>query len=87
MTICVAVKVAEGLVFAADSTTSLEGRKVDDQGNMVQAGIVQTFEHASKVTQVKDYPIGVMSWGAASIGPRTIQSLIMEFEYDYKEIR
>lgn len=85
MTICVAVKVGEGLVMAADSATILEGTAVTAQGT--QTGVLQAFSYANKVMQVKDYPIAVMSWGIASIRDRSIQSLVMEFEYDYKSIR
>lgn len=81
MTICVSVRIPEGLVLAADSMVSLEGTVDTPQGK--QTGIYQTFEFANKVTQFKDYPIGLMSWGIASISDRSIQSLIMEFEHDY----
>lgn len=79
MTICVAVKVAEGLVLAADSATTLEGTIGG------QSGVLQTFEFANKIAHIKDYPIGVMSWGLGSIGERSIQSLIMEWEYNYPD--
>ncbi len=85
MTICVSVRTPEGLVLAADSMVSLEGTVNTPQGS--QTGIFQTFEFANKVMQLKDYPIGVMSWGMASISNRSIQSLIMEFEYDYKSLK
>ena len=81
MTICVSVRIPEGLVLAADSMVSLEGEVDTPQGK--QRGVFQTFEFANKVTQFKDYPIGLMSWGIASISDRSIQSLIMEFEHDY----
>ena len=81
MTICVSVRIPEGLVLAADSMVSLEGTVDTPQGR--QTRIYQTFEFANKVTQFKDYPIGLMSWGIASISDRSIQSLIMEFEHDY----
>lgn len=81
MTICVAVRVAEGLVLSADSTVALEGTFDTPQGQQRQ--IMQTFDYASKVTRIKDYPIGIMSWGLGAIQNRSIQSLIMEFEYDY----
>jgi hypothetical protein len=84
MTICVSVRIPEGLVLAADSAASLEGTVTTPQGT--QTGILQTFNYASKVAQIKDYPIGVMSWGMASIGNRSIQGLIMEFEYDYPKM-
>lgn len=81
MTICVSVRIPEGLVLAADSMVSLQGTVSTPQGP--QTGIFQTFEFANKVTQIKDYPIGAMIWGIASMNDRSIQSLIMEFEYDY----
>ena len=77
MTICVAVKVAEGLVLAADSITTLEGSIGQ------KTGIIQQFDFANKIAHVKDYPIGVLSWGLGSISDRSIQSLIMEWEYNY----
>ena len=79
MTICVVVKVAEGLVLAADSAATLEGKIAGKP-----AGVLQLFEFANKIARIKDYPIGVMSWGLASISDRSIQSLIMEWEYNYK---
>ena len=75
VTICVSVRVGEGLVLAADSMVTLTGTMG------AQQGIVQTFEFANKLTQLKDYPVGVMTWGAAAMGSRSIQSLIMEYEY------
>lgn len=82
MTICVAVKVAEGLVLAADSTIIVQGPIATPNGQ--QTGIIQTFEFANKVTRIKDYPVGVMRWGIDSINSRSIHSLIMEFEHGYK---
>lgn len=83
MTICIAVKVAEGLVLAADSAVMLQGTIKTPQGD--QDSILQTFMYANKVSRLKDYPIGVMSWGAGSINARSIQSLVMEFEYKYPD--
>jgi hypothetical protein len=84
MTICVSVKVGEGLVLAADSAVVLEGIFNTPVGP--QQGILQNFEFANKVTHFKDYPIGVLNWGLGSINARSIQSLIMEFEYSYQSI-
>jgi hypothetical protein len=79
VTICVSVKVAEGLVLAADSAVTLSGTITTPQG--AQTAIIQTFEYANKVTQIKDYPVGTMSWGIGSIGDRSIQSLVMEHDH------
>jgi hypothetical protein len=41
------------------------------------------FESANKISQFRDYPIGVMTWALGAIADRTVQSLIMECEYSY----
>lgn len=79
MTICVSVRIPEGLILAADSMVTLEGTIDTPKGP--QSGVLQTFESANKLTRIKDYPIGVMTWGIASISNRSIPSLIMEWEY------
>lgn len=84
MTICVSVRIPEGLILAADSMVTLEGTINTPQGQ--QTGVLQTFEFANKVTRIKDYPIGVMTWGIASISNRSIPSLIMEWEHGYPSI-
>jgi hypothetical protein len=81
MTICISVNVAEGLVLAADSAVMVSGTINTPQGT--GQGIIQSFQFANKVTRFKNYPIGIMNWGSGSIGDRSVQSLIMEFEYDY----
>ncbi len=81
MTICVSVRIPEGLILAADSMVTLEGTMNTPKGP--QTGVLQTFEFANKLTRIKDYPIGVMTWGIASISDRSIPSLLMEWEHDY----
>ena len=83
MSICVSVRVAEGLVLAADSATVLMGY-ISPQHKA--PSIIQTFEHSNKVCQIGDLPVGVMTWGNAAILDRTIQSLIMECEYEHTEL-
>ena len=56
MTICVVVKIGEGLVLAADSAATLKGTIGEE------TGIFQVFEFANKIARIKDYPVGVMSW-------------------------
>jgi hypothetical protein len=82
MTICVSVKVPEGLVFSSDSAVSIVDTRLQNGTPVTQ--MIQNFNYANKLTQVKDYPIAVMSWGLAGLSERTIHSLVMEFEYDYK---
>jgi hypothetical protein len=85
MTICVAVKVSEGLVLAADSTAAVQGVMQGADG-ATQSGILKTYDHARKLSHVKDYPIGTLSWGIALIGSRSVESLIKEYEYSLSSL-
>ena len=74
MTIAISIKVGEGLVYAADSTSSffdMTGAKPE---------LVQSFNHARKLIQVEEYPIGILTFGQGSIGSRNLESLVAEFE-------
>lgn len=82
MTICVSVKVGEGLVLAADSAVTLEALIPMPGGGQANQ-IIQNFNFANKVAHFKDYPIGVLNWGLATINARSLHSLIMEFEYTH----
>ena len=86
MSICVVVKVPEGLVLAADSAATVEGGSVTPDGKPGPAGVLKVFQTATKVLQIRDLPLGVMTWGAGGFGARTIASLVEEFE-NTQEIR
>lgn len=79
MSICVLVKVPEGLVLAADSASSIEGGPVLPDGNPGPPGILKVFYGATKVNQIRNFPVGVMTYGVGSFKARTISSLIQEF--------
>jgi hypothetical protein len=70
VTIAVSLKVNEGLVFAADSASTLlvgKGRSI---------GVHRVYNHANKITNLrKGSPIGFMSWDLGSIGPASISTL------------
>ena len=78
MTICVSVKVSEGLVLAADSTAAIQGQIVGQTGG---PQILKTYDNARKLSHIKDYPIGTLTWGMSLVGARSVESLIKEFEY------
>lgn len=81
MSVVIVVKVSEGLVLAADSAATLYGRIEGPEG--VHEGILKTYYNAKKLLQIGDFPIGVLTWGQAFIGPRTVESLVREWEYEY----
>jgi len=78
MTIAISVKVSEGLVLAADSALAVHG-EVKIGNGPPQKGLLQVYSHAKKVTQIKDYPVGTVTWGLGQIGQRTIESLVREY--------
>jgi hypothetical protein len=75
MSIVVAAKVGEGLVLAADSATSIILQSSDGP-----AKIGNIFLYTRKLLHLKDYPIGILTWGLGSIGQRSIESLVKEYE-------
>lgn len=80
VSVVIVVKVSEGLVLGADSASTLHGTMRDPAGNQ-QSGILKTFRNARKLLQIGDFPIGVLTWGHAFIGQRTVESLIREWEH------
>jgi hypothetical protein len=80
MSVVIVVKVSEGLVLAADSAATLAGRIETPQGP--QEGVLKTFFNARKLLQIGDFPIGLLTWGTGSIGARTIESLVRQWEYE-----
>ena len=78
MTIAIAVKISEGLVLAADSASMVQG-ELKVEGQAPQRGVVQVYSHATKLTQVGEWPVGVVTWGVGQIGSRTIESHVQEY--------
>jgi len=72
MTICVAVKVHDCIVFAADSASSLVESGLDDG----RALIANVYAHGNKVFNLrKGLPIAAMTCGMGNIGPISISTL------------
>lgn len=87
MTVCVALKVHDCIVFAADSATSLTG--VDQQGNQK---VVNIYDHANKVFNLhKQLPIAAMTAGIGNFGKcsistisKDLRALFMNGDTNYK---
>ncbi len=74
MSICVSVKARDGVVLGTDSMAQVWMR--DPSG---QVGVAKTYSNARKLFQLGDLPVGVMSYGAANVGDRSIEGLLREF--------
>lgn len=81
MSIVIVVKVSEGLVLGADSAATLSGQIKGPAGS-VYNGVLKTFYNAKKLLQIGDFPIGVLNWGGAFIGNRTLESHVREWEHN-----
>jgi hypothetical protein len=75
MTICAAVKVRDGLILATDSMSTIQGQI---EGG--QIAVLKNYSNARKLFQIRDMPIGVMSYGLGNIGNRSIQGLMGDFD-------
>jgi hypothetical protein len=75
MTIAISIKVNDGAVLATDSASTLIGQ--DEAGNTV---VVNIYENANKIFNInKKIPVGVITWGAGSIGSDSISTLVKDF--------
>jgi len=70
--------------LAADSTATVQGWLGQPAG---QPQILKTYDHARKLSHLKDYPIGTLTWGTSLIGSRSVESLIKEFEYTLPSVQ
>jgi hypothetical protein len=75
VTICITIKVPDGLVLAADSMSSYTILNPATQG----WDVVQSYSYANKLIQFGSVPIGALAWGIGSLQRRSIQNLIEEF--------
>lgn len=74
MTIAISLKVNDGVVLAADSASTLV---IQGQG---APQVVNVYNNANKIFNlVKGLPIGVVTYGAGSIGNASISTLIKDF--------
>ena len=48
--------------------------------------VLKVFFNATKVFQIRNLPVGVLTWGSGSFRARTIASLVEEFE-NTEEVR
>ena len=71
MTVAVACNLPDGVVLGVDSAVTLS----NDKGE-----VVKTYEHAVKLFQLGEKPIGVATYGAGALGNRIIGSYMLEFE-------
>ena len=76
MTLAIAVKVNAGVILAADSATT-----VTDQNG----GVINVYNNANKIFNLyKGLPIGIVTWGQASLGPYSISVLAKDFRAELK---
>lgn len=78
MTVAIVVQVSEGLVLAADSAMIVQG-ELRLPGQPPTTGLLKIYNSATKIIQLKNWPVGVVTFGAAQIGNRTIESHVREF--------
>lgn len=73
MSIAVCVKIHDGVVIASDSASTLVGL----QPEIGQILVMNVYNNANKIFNiVKGLPIGVITWGAGSIGAMSIETVM-----------
>lgn len=79
LTICASVRVRDGLAFATDSMSQIQGS--------AGTGVIKTYSNARKLFQIRYLPIGVMTYGIGNIGNRTIQGLMLDFKPTTNDVK
>lgn len=78
MTVCVAIKVHDCIVFSADSASTLTA--TDENGNQ---SVLNVYNNADKVFNLhRNLPLCAMTCGMGHIGGRSISSLAKELRQD-----
>lgn len=70
MTVAISCNLSDGVILGVDSAVTVA----------TTGGIAKVYEHAQKLLQIQDKPIGVAVFGLANIRERTIGSYLREFE-------
>ena len=84
MTVAMVVQVSEGVVLAADSAMAVQG-EMRQQGQPPIQGLLKVYNSATKIVQLRDWPVGLVTFGAAQIGARTLESHVQEFAEEQPE--
>jgi hypothetical protein len=81
VTIAAAYLVSEGVVFGADSSTTISVHTPDGKG-----GVIQVLSHAQKVFEVgEDSRVGLCTWGAGNIGNISHRTVIARLADEINE--
>lgn len=83
MTIAISCNLADGVVLGADSRLTVTGSMAKPRGDggqeMIQ-GVLTVYNDAEKLFPLGDLPAGILTYGLAILGKRTLRSYIREFE-------
>ncbi|HEY5435459.1 MAG TPA: hypothetical protein VIK13_09515, partial [Candidatus Limnocylindrales bacterium] len=69
---------SEGLVLATDSAMAVQG-ELALPGRAPQTGLLKVYNSATKIVQLREWPIGLVTFGIGQIRNRTIESHVQEF--------
>lgn len=71
MSVAVSCNLSDGVILGVDSAVTVPAGG---------GGVAKVYEHAEKLLQIRDKPIGVATYGMATIRERTIGSYVREFD-------
>ena len=78
MSIIASVKVQDGIALGCDSATQISG--TDPQGNV---GVLKVYENARKLFRFQNLPVGILTYGIGNTGPKSIYTILREFNKEY----
>jgi len=85
MTIGIVCNLSDGVIIGADSAITLQGESKSPSGKKTR-GVLKVYNEAEKIFHLENSKVGILIYGTAILGKRTIESFVREFEIKEKEI-
>lgn len=85
MTIGIVCNLSDGIIIGADSAITLQGETKTPSGRKTHS-VLKVYNEADKIFHLKDSKVGILTYGTAILGKRTIESYVREFEIKNSEI-
>jgi len=82
MSIAVCCTLADGVVLGADSAVTVVGTRNKPDGSQ-ETGVLKVYNDAEKIFSVHKLPVGIVTFGLATVANRTLKSLVRQFEIEH----
>ncbi len=79
MTIGIVCNLSDGVIIGTDSAITLQGESKSPNGRKTY-GVLKVYNEAEKIFHLNNTSVGILTYGTAILGKRTIESYVRQFE-------